>query len=326
MRGSLAGLVKLSLEDFGATLGFDGANLVPVKSNSPTGLGLSLDTGLLEGGGSLATNPAGTEYRGALSFRLGPVRVDVLGILTVGGLTGFSVAVVLVAHFEPPIEIAFGFTLNAVGGLVAINRVIDRSAFQSQFTAGALDHLMFPADPVAAAPAVLSTMQAVLPARPGGVVVGPMVRLAWGRPESFVTAELAVIVSLPDPVVLLLGRLRVTAPSLRAPVVDLNAELYGEFGRTGARQVSAAQLSARDLRADGRGRGPRSVHRIRRDGDCGRRVSSPIPTVGRPGGHGPARGRSHAARVSVAAADRVLRCRHLEHHSDRGIGPDVVRR
>jgi hypothetical protein len=42
-----------------------------------------------------------------------------------------------------------------------------------------------------------------------------MLKLGWGRPISFVTAELALVLALPDVKVLLLGRLRLAIRHLR---------------------------------------------------------------------------------------------------------------
>ena len=61
---------------------------------------------------------------------------------------------------------------------------------------GALDHIMFPADPVAAAPAILDDARAASSRLdPGSIVIGPMVEIGWGRPVSFLTAQLGVILS-----------------------------------------------------------------------------------------------------------------------------------
>ena len=46
----------------------------------PTGIGLTLDTGLVRGGGFLGVRPGG--YGGALQLRLGPVEVKAVGLLT----------------------------------------------------------------------------------------------------------------------------------------------------------------------------------------------------------------------------------------------------
>ena len=222
-------VVELSVDASGVGLSFEGVSPVDIATIAPDEIRVRIETGVIRGGGRFTAGPGPSEYRGALSFQIGTVRVDAFGILTTGGADGFAVAVVLAAHFKPPIEIAFGFTVNAIGGMVAINHVIDRHAFVQEFTSGALDRLLFPADPMAVADRILTTMSRVLPKRSGGVVIGPMVRLAWGRPVSLVTADLAVIVSVLDPTVLILGRLRVTVPTPNAPVIDLNAELYAEF-------------------------------------------------------------------------------------------------
>ena len=54
---------------------------------------------------------------------------------------------------------------------------------------------MFPADPVAAAPAILDTLEQVFPVDQGSIVIGPMIEIGWGRPVSFLTAQLGVILS-----------------------------------------------------------------------------------------------------------------------------------
>jgi hypothetical protein len=99
---------------------------------------------------------------------------------------------------------------------------------RAQLRSGALERLMFPPDPIAAAPAILQTVASVFPPRPGGFVVGPMLSLGWGRP-TLVRLDLAVVVSLPETTVILMARLRVAIPAPDAPLIDLKAEIYGEF-------------------------------------------------------------------------------------------------
>ena len=88
---------------------------------------------------------------------------------------------------------------------------------------------MFPADPVAAAPAILNTLEQVFPVDPGSIVIGPMVEVGWGRPVSFLTAQLGVILSLPDPRIVIIGRVRIALPAPDLPIVDLRATIYGEI-------------------------------------------------------------------------------------------------
>jgi hypothetical protein len=125
--------------------------------------------------------------------------------------------------------LTFGFTLNAVGGIVAIEHRLDTDALRAGLLTGALDHIMFPPDPVAAAPAILSTLERVFPPEQGAIVIGPMVEIGWGRPVSFLTAQLGVILLLPDPRIVIIGRVRIALPAREVPIVDLRATVYGEI-------------------------------------------------------------------------------------------------
>jgi hypothetical protein len=95
--------------------------------------------------------------------------------------------------------------------------------------AGSLDHLLFPEDPVSAAPAILDLLAAVFPVDSGSLVVGPMIEIGWGRPVSFLTAQVGVILSLPDPLVVIIGRVRIALPAPELAIIDLRATLYGEI-------------------------------------------------------------------------------------------------
>jgi hypothetical protein len=202
----------------------DGDNPLTVSVKRPTGIGLKLDAGLVRGGGFLGERGQG--YGGALQLRLGPVEVKAVGLVTLE--PSFGLVVVMSIAFVPPIDLTFGFTLNAVGGVVAVEHRLDSDALRAGLADGALDHLMFPADPVAAAPVILSMLEHVFPFERGAAAIGPMVELGWGRPVSFLTAQLGVIVSLPDPRIVIVGRVRIALPAPQLPIVDLRATVYGE--------------------------------------------------------------------------------------------------
>jgi hypothetical protein len=202
-----------------------GSNPLSVSLKTPTGIGLLLDAGLVRGGGFLESRTGG--YGGALQLRLGPVEVKAVGLLTLE--PHFALVVVMSIDFIPPIDLTFGFTLNAVGGIVGIEHHLDADALRAGISTGALDHILFPADPVAAAPAILSTLEHVFPVEHGAIVIGPMVEIGWGRPVSFLTAQLGVILSLPDPRIVIIGRGRIALPAPQVPIVDLRAVVYGEI-------------------------------------------------------------------------------------------------
>ena len=229
----LVGIVKATIEGAGAALSFDparvtsGDNPLTIGPLLPTGIGLSLDAGIIRGGGYLGVRDGGKAYGGALELRLGPVEVKAFGLLTLE--PEFALVVVLSVEFAPAIDLTFGFTLNAVGGVVCINHRLDRDAMRTVVISGSLDHLLFPDDPVAAAPVILGLLEAVFPFDDGSLVVGPMIELGWGRPVSFLTAQLGVILSPPDPLVVIIGRIHIALPAPDLPIIDLRATVYGEI-------------------------------------------------------------------------------------------------
>lgn len=198
-----------------------------VEVRPPRGIGVSLDAGPVRGGGFLEVTPTG--YDGALEVAVGPVAAHAFGVLDTGADPGFSMVVSIGAEFDPPIEIALGFTLVGVGGLVGIQRAVDTSALLGRLHDRALEQLLFPSDPIGAARQILDTLAAVFPARRDSLVIGPMVKLGWGRPVSLVTASVALLLQLPDPKIVVLGTFQLAVPSPRVPIVSLKGALFSEI-------------------------------------------------------------------------------------------------
>ena len=227
----LGGVIVATVDGAGVYLRIDPARVIADENplslsvKPPSGIGLKLDAGVVRGGGFLSVRPDG--FGGALELRLGPIEVKAVGLLTLE--PSFGLVVVMSVTFLPPIDLTFGFTLNAVGGVVAIEHKLDTDALRAGIADGALDHLMFPPDPVAAAPAILATLEHVFPFERGAFAIGPMMELGWGRPVSFLTAQIGVIISLPDPRIVIIGRVRIVLPAPQLPIVDLRASVYGEI-------------------------------------------------------------------------------------------------
>jgi hypothetical protein len=223
----LGGAVQATVAGAGLrlTISTQGESPLTVGLKPPTGMGLVIDAGLVRGGGFLIERPGG--YGGALQLRLGPVEVQAVGLLTLE--KRFALVVVMSASFAPALDLTFGFTLNAVGGVLGIEHRLDGDALSAGVTSGALDAIMFPADPVAAAPHILDALESVFPVDQGSIVIGPMIEIGWGRPVSFLSAKVGIIVSLPDPLIAIIGRVRIALPAPQLPIVDLRATVYGEI-------------------------------------------------------------------------------------------------
>ena len=230
--GALGSAVRFNVDGIGLRAAIDADAVgvgtpIRLSPKAPRGVGATLDGGLVRGGGYLDVHD-GT-YSGALDVKLAAVEAKAFGILDTRVSGGYALVVAISAEFSPPIEIALGFTLNGVGGIVGIQRTLDTDALRARLHDHAIDHLLFPADPVSAAPQILQTLGAVFPPLRGGVVVGPMVKLGWGRPVSFVTAALGVVVVLPDPKIVILGNFRLAVPAPDLPIVDLKGSVFSEI-------------------------------------------------------------------------------------------------
>ncbi|MFJ5546363.1 DUF6603 domain-containing protein [Streptomyces sp. NPDC093225] len=237
---SIPGLADASVDGVGIAVATDGDG----RALPATAIALSLAIGPARGSGFLAG--ADGEYRGALALGLGPVDVRAFAVLrTRQG----ALLVALSAEFTPPIELGLALTLNAVGGIVGIGHAVDRAGLAAAVQSGHLDRVLFPDEPAAAAAQILGTLATVFVTRRGSVVVGPMLRLGWGRPVSFVTADIGVIIEPTRGTTSLLGRLRVALPAPQAPVIELKASVGGVVDADGTVQFAADLTGSRMLTA-----------------------------------------------------------------------------
>jgi uncharacterized protein DUF6603 len=212
----------------------------------PTGIGVSIDVWGFQGGGFLLFDQDRNEYGGVLDIGCGRLRAfafKAFGLLTERAPRQWSFILVLSLEFDPGLQ--FGFlTLHGVGGIVAINHTIDVTALQAGLRAGVLDKILFPADPVADAPAILQTLRTVFPPSDHRLLVGPMFKLGIG---DFLTASVALVVVAPSPyLVALLGSLRLAVPAPDHAVVDLRADFFGVYDlSTGAVSIDASLVKSR---------------------------------------------------------------------------------
>jgi hypothetical protein len=195
-----------------------------LKLRPPSGIAIRTSTPPIRGGGFLLLDIDRGRFGGALELQLGALAVRAVAILTIDP---FSLLILLRVEFVPAIELGLGFTLNAVGGMIALDRAIDRDAFVQASFDGSLARALFPADPVGDAPEIIRSLSRVFPLAPGRVIAGPALRLGWGRPHPWVTADLTLVLQIPDPMVAIAGQFRMAVPHQDAPLVDLRADGFG---------------------------------------------------------------------------------------------------
>jgi len=222
----------LTFPDHGGNLG--AANLA-IDFKPPNGLGLAIDAGVVAGGGYILFDPDKGQYAGVLDVSLAEiVQVKVIGVLDTilpDGSHGFSFLLIITFDF-PPIQLSFGFTLNGVGGLGGVNRTMNTDALHAGLRAHTLDSVLFPPNPIANAPQIISAIESFFPPAEGRYLFGPMVEIGWGSP-TLITAAVGVILEVPDPIrIALLGLVDAGLPTADAPLIELHIDVLGllDFG------------------------------------------------------------------------------------------------
>lgn len=241
--GLTLGPIQASVDRIGVKglLAFPGSggNLGPANLSlafkPPNGLGLEIDAGVAAGGGYISFDPDKGQYAGVLDVSiLDTIQVKIIGVIDTimpDGTKGF--AFLLIITFDlPPIQLGFGFTLNGVGGLGGVNRTMSIDALHAGFRAHTLNSILFPPDPVANAPQIISNIRSFFPVAPGRYVFGPMFELGWGTP-TLITLAIGVILEVPDPIrIALLGLIDAGLPTEDAPLIELHIDVLGtlDFG------------------------------------------------------------------------------------------------
>jgi hypothetical protein len=195
----------------------------------PTGAGLSIDTGIVKGGGFLSFDPAKGEYFGVAELAIAEmVTVKAIGLITTkmpDGSQGFSLLVIVSAEFSP-IQLGFGFTLVGVGGLLGLNRSVRLDVLRDGVRTGAVNSVMFPTDVVANAPRIISDLRAIFPPQEGTFLIGLMAKIGWGTP-TLVSLSLGIIVEIPPGNIAILGVLKVVLPDEDAALIQLQVNFVG---------------------------------------------------------------------------------------------------
>jgi hypothetical protein len=219
-------------------MAFKRGNLGPVDLSSafkpPEGVGLVMDAAGVMGGGFLKHDAAKHEYAGMLQLQFIDLALQAFGLITtqVPGGAGYSLLALVNAEF-PPVQLGWGFTLDGVGGLLAIHRTASTDGLHAALRAGQLSSVLFPKNAITNAPVILAQLDALFPIAPGRFLFGPMALIDWGTPR-MLKAAVAVVLELPEPVrVILLARIEARLPDETSPLVRINMDALGvlDLGR-----------------------------------------------------------------------------------------------
>jgi hypothetical protein len=221
---------NITFPDSGGNLGI--ANL-DFAFKPPSGVGLAIDSAGVTGGGFLAFDTTAHLYSGVLQLTFNDLSLQAFGLITtqVAGGDGYSLLALIDANF-PPVQLGWGFTLDGVGGLLAVHRSASTDALRTAMKGGKLSSVLFPKSAIANASLVLGQLNTLFPTAPGRFLFGPMAQIGWGTP-TLLTASIAVILELPEPIeIILLATLEAKLPSPSAPLVHLHMDALGVLDLT----------------------------------------------------------------------------------------------
>lgn len=228
--GKLGDAFAIVVEGGGLSLRWVDGAAPTVEPKIPAGMGVRIRTGVVNGGGYLRYSEETKEFGGVFDLQFAKFGITAIGLL---GTDPVSFVIVIGVHFMPRIELGFGFTLNGLGGILAIERAVNTEVLRDGLKSDIVGQLLFPSDPVAAAPTILDQLGKVFPFRSGGFVIGPIAEIGWGSQAGFVKARLGVVLSLPDPKVVILGAIEIGVPSADVKpdkrIIDIHANLLGEI-------------------------------------------------------------------------------------------------
>lgn len=197
----------------------------------PAGLGVTVQSDFVNGGGFLFYDKENEEYAGVLQLDFGPrFTFTAIGLLTTklpDGRKGYSFLVILSLELDPPWRIG-PLAISGLGGLLGIRRGFDTDALRAGLRNRTLDAVLFPQDPVANAGRLIAALRTVFPPASDRNVIGPMLKLSWGVP-AIVTAELGLVFEWgTSSRRALIGQLHAAIPPKRlVPIVELHIDAAG---------------------------------------------------------------------------------------------------
>jgi hypothetical protein len=227
LAAKIGDVVGFVVEGSGVKIHVSAAGAVTIEAKHPDAIGVRINASVVTGGGYIYLKD--NEYGGILDLQFLKIGITVICIVATDP---FSLVVILAVRFTPKIELSFGFTLNGIGGLLALERRASTDELRKGIHDGTADTVLFPSDPINEAPKILDKVRTIFPPQGGAFVVGPIALLGWGSQAGFVVAKVGIILCLPDPKLILLGAISIGVPSadFKGPrIVDLHAEVYGEF-------------------------------------------------------------------------------------------------
>ncbi|GGW37033.1 DUF6603 domain-containing protein [Arenibacter certesii] len=218
-------LNMLKRDDNGGVLGYD---MVP-SIKPPNGAGIRINAEVIKGGGFLYFDDEKGEYFGSLELEFKNLftlkAVGIINTIMPDGSKGFSMLIIITAEFSP-VQLGFGFTLIAVGGLLGIDRTMEVEVLRAGIRTNAIKSVLFPEDVVGNITRIINDIRQIFPIKEDQFLVGLMGKFGWGSP-TLLHIELGFIIEFPNPRVVILGVIKLALPTEDAALLKLQVNFLG---------------------------------------------------------------------------------------------------
>jgi hypothetical protein len=143
-------------------------------------------------------------------------------------------------RFAQPIPLGMGFTLDAVGALLALRRAVAADDFDP---AAVIDSMLAPVQSIDQVVTRADALARALPHQDGAMAIAIAARIGWGAPASILAADLALLYDTSTPsLIIALARVRVGIPSLANALVNLTLRARGLLDLADGTLVVEAEL------------------------------------------------------------------------------------
>lgn len=226
--GILANITKndpyTSLKDFSFDLGF----------KFPTAIALSINAQKFSGGGYLYIGE--NRYAGVVHLNFADninfTAITIINTKLPGGKEGYALLLFVMVDGFAPIQLGMGFTLNGIGGMLALNRTMKLDVLREGVRTGMNERLLFPKDPLENIDFILADLEAAFPIEEKRFVFGPMFILGWGGARALLTVKVGLFIEVPSPIrIAIMGVLDCILPTEGAntEVLVLKVSFTGTF-------------------------------------------------------------------------------------------------
>lgn len=234
--GPFTGIVENMGLNADLTFPGSGGKLGPVDYSlgfkPPTGIGLSLETSVVRGGGYLFFDPIKEEYGGALEICiLDKFSVTAIGLVSTihnpDGSKDYSLLLIVSVAFAPGIPLGMGFFLGGLGGMIGIHRTVNTDALREGVKNNAVDHILFPENVVENIQQIITDIREIFPPLKDQFMLGLMARITFGSP-AILSADFGLIVEFENPWrIVILGVVKAILPDPDNAILQLQINFAG---------------------------------------------------------------------------------------------------